>query len=99
MWSASGGRLFRPAKEDAEHGPDDEESARPGRPLRDGGDRRGNGRDAVPGTRCRHLAGRAAGGGLAMTGAPIAVAVVAAVVLVSAGLLMLRWGRVRPSRS
>jgi hypothetical protein len=34
-----------------------------------------------------------------MTGAPIAIAVVAAVVLVSAGLLMLRWGRVRPSRS
>jgi hypothetical protein len=34
-----------------------------------------------------------------MTGAPIALAIVAAVVLVSAGLLLLRWGRVRRSRS
>jgi hypothetical protein len=45
------------------------------------------------------IVGGAAGGGLAMTGAPIAIAVVAAVVLVGAGLLMLRWGRVRRSRS
>jgi hypothetical protein len=44
------------------------------------------------------IAGGATGGGLAMTGAPIAIAIVSAVVLMSAGLLMLRWGRVRRTR-
>lgn len=44
------------------------------------------------------IVGGATGGGLAFTGAPIAIAVVTAIVLVSAGLLMMRWGRVRRTR-
>ena len=44
------------------------------------------------------VVGGATGGGLAFTGAPIAIAIVAAVILVSAGLLMMRWGRVRRGR-
>lgn len=45
------------------------------------------------------IVGGATGGGLAMTGAPIAIAIVTALVLLAAGLLMVRWGRVRRSRS
>jgi len=41
------------------------------------------------------IAGISIGGGLAATGVPIAISLLLAVALVFAGLLLLRWGKVR----